>query len=338
MTAAPEHRPRPEFRIGLIGCGRLAERGYIQAADRAAGVRLVAVADPVRSRRERLAPALPGFDGAEELVAVVPVDGLVLATPAEAHLHDARVAAAAGLPSLIEKPPAADAAEAASLVNLDPLPSVGFNRRFEPSLQDAATALKGADGLDLTLEHRGRRGGWQPYTEQQEDALLTLGPHLLDLVSWLTGSPIENVRAREVADRKAVLELQLGGGRATVQCRTDRPHRERVVARRPGGRVVLRRVVGGLPRYALARLRPTGHSPLVATLTSQLEAFAQTSRGKADPRLGTATDGLAVMAAIDAARRSAAARGSWESVAVGNAERAGPKSAFSKEDHGCARY
>jgi predicted dehydrogenase len=150
-----------------------------------------------------------------------------------------------------------------------------------------------------------------------DDALLTLGPHLLDLVRWISASPIRSVRAREVGYSKAVLELELDGGRATLECRLDRPHLERVEARDPAGRLILRRVAGGLVRYSLARLHPSERSPLVTSLTRQLEAFAGASAGHQDHRLGTAADGVAVMAAIDAARRSAASNGSWQAVVPG---------------------
>jgi predicted dehydrogenase len=303
----------PEFRIGLVGCGRLAERGYLPAAERADGVRIVAVADPDRLRRERLAPGLPGFGEAEALVAMGGVDGLVLATPAAKHLHDARIAADAGLHSLIEKPPAADAAEAAALARLDPVPMIGFNRRFEPAVRELAGALRGHASLDLLVEHRGRRRAWRPYVVD-DDALLTLGPHMLDLVSWLTDGAIRSVRARETSENRAVLELELDAGRATLKCRLDRPHLERVEARGRGGQLIFRRMVGGLIRYSLARLGPAHQSPLVATLTRQLEAFAGACRGVPDPRLGSALDGVAVMAAIDAARQSAASGGSWQPV------------------------
>jgi predicted dehydrogenase len=319
--AARSNTSTPEFRIGLVGCGRLAERGYLPAAERAAGVRVVAVADPDRLRRESLAPALPRFREAEALVATGGVDGLVLATPAAEHLHDARMAADAGLHTLIEKPPAADAAEAGELARLHPAPMIGFNRRFEPAVQELAGALRGQESLDLRLEHRGRRRAWRPYVVD-DDALLTLGPHLIDLVSWLTDSPIRSVRARETSWHRAKLELELETGRASLECRLDRPHLERVEARGGGGQLIFRRVVGGLIRYSLARLGPPHQSPLVSTLTRQLEAFAGASRGIADPRLGSACDGVAVMAVIDAARQSAASGGSWRPVDHAGRDRA----------------
>jgi hypothetical protein len=46
------------LRLGLVGCGRLAERGYVRAVARAKGVEIVAVADPDRSRRGLIAAKL----------------------------------------------------------------------------------------------------------------------------------------------------------------------------------------------------------------------------------------------------------------------------------------
>jgi len=51
MTDAP-------LRLGLVGCGRLAELGYAPAAAAARGVEIVAVADPDRDRRGLLAGKL----------------------------------------------------------------------------------------------------------------------------------------------------------------------------------------------------------------------------------------------------------------------------------------
>ena len=49
------------MRVGLIGCGRIAERGYVPAFARAEGVELAAVVD-VRSERCRaVAPGVAAF-------------------------------------------------------------------------------------------------------------------------------------------------------------------------------------------------------------------------------------------------------------------------------------
>jgi predicted dehydrogenase len=80
-----------------VGCGRIAERGYFPAFGLIKAVRLTAVADADEHRCARLAPGLPAYRTAEALLAAEELEALVLATPAEAHLTDARVAVRAGV-------------------------------------------------------------------------------------------------------------------------------------------------------------------------------------------------------------------------------------------------
>lgn len=300
--------------IGLVGCGRLAQVGYLPALRAAEGLRLVAVADPVPPRRAEVAgQRVPGFATAAELLEATAVDGLVLATPASAHLADARRAAAVGVTALVEKPPAPDAAAAAALAALTPPPRVGFNRRFDPRTARVRDATVGA-GLEVRLELRYRRRSWRAHTVA-DDALLDLGPHLIDLVRWTTGQEVTAVEGAVLSPERAAFGLTLTDGCAAVRCATDRPHRERVEVRGPDGRVLARAGRGGLVAGLWERLRPGPH-PLVASLTRQLEAFAAVLDGAPSPDLGTAADGAAVMAVVDAVRASARRGGDRVDVAV----------------------
>lgn len=303
-----------ELQLGLVGCGRLAERGYVPAARLARGVRLAAVADPVAARRAAAAPGVAGFDGAGELLEAAAVDALVVATPVESHLEVARLAAAAGLPSLVEKPPAHDAAEARELARLDPAPRFGFNRRFEPEVEALRASLPREGALELRLELRYRRRTWRAY-EERADALLDLGPHLVDLARFLSGAEPSRVRAG-LEPEAATAELDLGArGHALLRCSCASPYGE-LVEVRAGGRVAGRSRRGGLIRGVLERARgvPAG-AGLVPALARQLEAFAAAARGEAAPALATADDAVAVMKALDAARASASAGGAWTALA-----------------------
>ncbi|RPI09256.1 MAG: hypothetical protein EHM63_05005, partial [Actinobacteria bacterium] len=125
--------------LGLVGCGRLAELGYLPALSLSRRVHLVAAADPSPTRRAELAAKasrdgidrIATYPDAQRMIDEAPLDGVVLATPADAHVADARRAAAAGLAVLVEKPPAIDADGAAELLALSPTPWIGFNRRFD---------------------------------------------------------------------------------------------------------------------------------------------------------------------------------------------------------------
>jgi predicted dehydrogenase len=295
--------------LGLVGCGRLAARGYLPAFQRASGVRLAAVADIERIRCATLAPGVPAFESARALVAAGGIDGVVIATPTRAHASDARAVAEADLPALVEKPPGLDAVEAASLATLHPAPRVGFNRRFEPALARLRETCNGPD-LELFLRMQYRRRAWGPH-DMRDDALLDLAPHFVDLARWLTGDDAVRVRARTLARQRAVFEIEFTRHRATVACASDRVFAERVEVSDARRRVVARYRVGGLVPAILNRLQPRAEAPLVTTLARQLEAFGRAIRGEDGAPLATAADGLAAMCILDAVRRSAAAGGIW---------------------------
>jgi len=293
------------LRIGLIGCGRLAEVGYAPALALTPGVRAVAVADPDPTASATVAAALGNGSpvaehaDADALVAGAGVDAVVIASPPAEHLASARAASAAGLPALVEKPPAPDLEGAIELAALAPAPWIGFNRRFaQGRLRDA---LPRGGRIELELELRYRRAGWGARTVA-DDALLDLAPHLVDLALMLGGGPGE-VRGARIGPERAELELETGRGPARIRCATDRSYRERVAVRTRGrDPVVWSR--GGLRDNLAARLRRDRH-PLVGSLARQLAAFASAVRGADPGPLASAEDGVRTMAVIEAARASA---------------------------------
>jgi predicted dehydrogenase len=299
------------LRLGLVGCGRLAELGYAPAARAAASVEIVAVADPDRARRGVVAAKLgvPGHARLDQLLAATPLDGLVICTPAEQHEEVAALAAQAGLVALVEKPPAPDAAGALRIAALSPAPWIAFNRRFDQGLRLIRRVPPGGD-LTMKMVLHYRRNSWRPVA-RGDDALLDLAPHLVDLALFLTGALPIAVRANATRDR-AGLVLATTRAEVQIECATDRPHHELVEIRGAGGRVAGRTVSAGRARGALARL--TGAHPLVHSLTLQLEAYARALRGADPGPLATAAEGAAVMRVLDAARRSDAVGG--ETVAV----------------------
>ena len=120
-------------RIGLVGCGRVVEFGYLPAFRHIRGVALVAMADVNPARCRTLAFDIPAYASIQSLVQTGGVDALIISVPTRFHLEYARCAAEAGLPSLVEKPPGINVQEAKELQTLKPAPGIAFNRRFEPS-------------------------------------------------------------------------------------------------------------------------------------------------------------------------------------------------------------
>lgn len=298
-------------RLGLVGCGRLAELGYVPALTLLPEVRLVAVADPDPARRHEVARlgrlaggrSVAAFDGAAALLDGSDVDVVILASPAPVHVADAALAAARGKAVLVEKPPAPDAVGAAELAALAPVPWVGFNRRFDPGARAARAAVPLDGELDLRLEIHYRRQSWGA-VGVHDDALADLGPHLVDWARWVTGSEPVEVRSARVDHERAEVELVLDRGRAVLSAAADRPHHELLEVRDATGAVVACHRLGGLVAGVRGRLRRGPHL-LVTSLAGQLAAVARAVSGGGDADLGTAADGVAVMAALDAARVAA---------------------------------
>ena len=297
--------PAP-LRLGLVGCGRLAELGYVPAAQAAPGVQFVAVADPDRTRRGIVAAKLgaSGHARVGELLAAGPLDGLVVCTPAEHHEEVAAMAAQAGLTALVEKPPAPDAQGALQIAALSPAPWIAFNRRFDQGLKLRDSVPPGGD-LTMKMVLHYRRDSWRPVA-RGDDALLDLAPHLIDLALHLTGSLPVAVRANATRDRAGIV-LATTRAEVQIECATNRPHHELVEIRGADGRLAGRAVSAGRARGALARL--TGAHPLVRSLRLQLEAYARALRGADAGPLASAAEGAAVMRVLDAARRSDAVGG-----------------------------
>ena len=247
---------------------------------------------------------MPAFDAIVPLLGAELVDAVVLATPAEAHVPDARIAAANGVPALVEKPPAPDAATALALAEIRPEPWVGFNRRFGPGLLRLRHALPSAGRLSLALELHYPGGAWDSYTVE-DDALLGLGTHLIDLARWLTASEIVRVLAHEVHDQQASFELELVRARAVVSCGRGGERRDLVEVRDDGGGLLGRVHATRLGAAARRAARPWRPNGLVALLAAELEAFARAVSGEQATVLATAADGAAVMATVEAVRRSA---------------------------------
>jgi len=295
----------PVVRIGLVGCGRLAEVGYVPAFSQAAGVTLVGVADINQSRCYDIAPQVPAYDGIQSMVLACSVDALVIATPTRCHLADARYGAQKHLPTLLEKPPGVNLSEAQALLELTPQPWIAFNRRFDPEIVHLKQGLPSKGKLCLRIELYYRRKSWNPF-DMRDDALLDLGPHLIDLARWLTNSSIRSVKGLLLEQGRAKFELELERGNAVIACSSNSPYREVVQVQLGNGQEVGSFKRGGIVAGIIGKLRPTQENPLVNSLIGQLEAFGQAVRRKTGTTsLGTVRDGLVVMSVIEAVRQSA---------------------------------
>ncbi|MEO1057107.1 MAG: Gfo/Idh/MocA family oxidoreductase [Actinomycetota bacterium] len=302
------------IRLGLVGCGRLAELGYAQAAAESARVELVAVADPSTARtaavRRAVIEATPGgvepamFGDHEEMVDASELDAVVVATPVDTHVPLVEALVSTDTPVLVEKPPARNGDGARRLAAVGGAVWVGFNRRFVPALAAMRHRVAGVDGYRSELLISYRRASWSPITVA-DDALLDVGPHLIDLARWLHADDVVDLVDAEVQPARARCQLRLGRGRALIEVVTDGVYRERVAVADGVGQSIASYQVGGAAAAVTGRLAGrSGGDVLAGSLRGQLDAFAAAvvDAQRASYGLGTAADGIAVMDVVDAVR------------------------------------
>ncbi len=344
--------------VGYGSAGRGIHAPLLAAAGSAPSV--VVTADPERTAQARA--DLPG-------VAVVPtlddalapggIDLAVLASPSGAHVAGALACIAAGVPVVVDKPLAVDAAGAARVVDAAASAQVALtvfqNRRWDAENLTLATLLAAGEAGDLGRVHRFERRWerWRPVPKDRwrENAppsqgggiLLDLGPHLVDSAVALFG-PVRSVYAElsawtTPAEDEAFLAVEHAGGVRSHLTASS-------VAGAPGPRT---RVLGSRATYVVTAFEteahvfgfddapgctgwlvcdqerrpvptsPGGHGDFYPAVLAALTTADAATRQAAMPV--DPRDAVHVLAVLDAARRSAAERRVIEVVQVGQVSR-----------------
>ena len=128
-------------RIGIIGAGRIAVDGHVQAIREAGGI-VAALADIVPGRAQRYADALGiplAYEYAANMLASDAIDAIDICTPPAAHYRDVMAALNAGYPVYLEKPPALNQMEMRIMADLARQKNLtlltGTNQVFYPAVQ-----------------------------------------------------------------------------------------------------------------------------------------------------------------------------------------------------------
>ncbi|MBW4652988.1 MAG: Gfo/Idh/MocA family oxidoreductase [Kaiparowitsia implicata GSE-PSE-MK54-09C] len=181
-------------RVGVIGVGNMGQH-HTRVLSLLKDVELVGVSDVNVERGLDTAGKyrVRFFEAYQDLVSNV--DAVCIAVPTLLHHSVGMHCLQAGVHVLIEKPIAANIAEAESLVNAaaetNCMLQVGHIERFNPAFQELSKVLKGEEILALEA-HR-----MSPYTNRANDVsvVLDLMIHDIDLLLELAGSPVTRLTA-----------------------------------------------------------------------------------------------------------------------------------------------
>lgn len=188
------------MKFAIAGCGLIGQKRLKTILK---GHTLVAAADPVAGRADRLVAEAPGaqaFLDWKALVDLPDVDALVIATTNEWLAPVTLAALQAGKHVLVEKPGARNPEELAPLIEAQRQSGkrvhVGFNHRFHPGFQKAREIFEaGQLGPLMFLRARYGHGGRIGYDREWRadprlsggGELLDQGVHLIDLARWFMG-------------------------------------------------------------------------------------------------------------------------------------------------------
>jgi len=243
-----------EIKIGIIGCGSIANIAHFPAIQKRKEAKLVAVCDIDAARAEQMAAkwgAEHWFVDYRDMLDKVKMDAVVIATPNNGHRNQAVAAANHGVSVVVEKPMAVTNAEAWDIVNACKRNKVkllvGCDRRFFTQNQWAKELIDAGLIGRLLMSRASLHEHWYNYQNHVAytdfrlhveiaggAAVNDTGAHVIDLLTWLNGSKVKRVVgiAKRMAmpaeytlcdDTALVMMEYENGSYATISCNRFSP-------------------------------------------------------------------------------------------------------------------
>lgn len=202
------------IKIGIIGCGKIAQTRHLPEYATNPDAKLVGYYDKISSRAVQMAEKYGGkvYDSYYDLINDPEIDAVSVCVENRNHAEITNAALYAGKHVLVEKPMAVTLAECESMVAAAEFNGkhlmVGHNMRFDPVHRRAKELLEaGVIGDIITFRTTiGNAGpeGWSPDRDAwffDKDkaamgALSDLGIHKLDLLQYLTGQTVIETTAK----------------------------------------------------------------------------------------------------------------------------------------------
>jgi predicted dehydrogenase len=323
--------PRQVRRIGLIGVGKHGVRYARHIRDDLPDLELAAIA---RRDVEQAAAAARQFGARpyadyRELIERGGVDAVIVVVPPALHVEIVTCAARAGVPVLLEKPAAPNLAAGRALfaaLRAHPIPlMVAQTLRYNAvvrALGAACASIEPVRSLTFTQRFEPSPLGWLDDPAQSGGGIvLHTGVHAFDLLRLLSGLAPDTVTCQTQAvhtrrtEDNFVATVRLGGGAAlaTVSCaRTAGARNGHIEIAGERGTLIGDHVLGRAARIVGSALEPLALGESVPTVREALRDFVTALRAGA-PMPITLGDGLRAVAVADACY--AAAR-SGQAVAV----------------------
>jgi myo-inositol 2-dehydrogenase / D-chiro-inositol 1-dehydrogenase len=220
---------RPPLRVGLIGCGWLAQAVHLPILRRLPETDVIALADPDPDQRQaagRRVPAAGAYADYRDMLKMRSLEAVIVSVPTAFHAEVAIAAMQLGKHVYLEKPVATSLREADWIMSAwkrsGMIGMVGFNYRFNALHQAARMHLQAGrlgplTGVRTVFTTPPRpMPAWKKTRSSGGGVLLDLASHHVDLVRFLFQQDVRLVYA-EISSRcteqdTAMLQLQLADG------------------------------------------------------------------------------------------------------------------------------
>ena len=217
MTA-PRTHPGGEFKLALVGCGRIS-KNHFEALRKVEGLTLTAVCDivPERARAAGDQQGVQCFTSYEEMLRHADCSVVSVCTPSGLHSVQGALAARADKHVITEKPMAITLGQADELVRACDDASVFLfvvkQNRLNPPIQLLRRAVdKGRFGriylANTTVRWQRPQeyydaAPWRGTWEFDGGAIMNQASHYVDLIQWLVG-PVESVMAKTATQARRI--------------------------------------------------------------------------------------------------------------------------------------
>jgi virulence factor len=186
-----------KIRVGLVGAGSIAQIAELPALTADGGVRVAGVVTKTAESAQRNLEKWPierAYPNVEEMIEQASLDALFVLTPKQIHTPFIELGLRSGLDVFSEKPLSTSIEEARRLTELanetGQLLMVGFNRRYSEVYATARSQFR-EGSIKFCVAQKNRR-------ESEYRATLENSIHMIDLLRWFCGEPVE-VTAHSIA-------------------------------------------------------------------------------------------------------------------------------------------
>ncbi|MBV7339686.1 Gfo/Idh/MocA family oxidoreductase [Chloroflexi bacterium TSY] len=329
-----------ELKVGLIGCGHIAQMVHLNILTKLSGVKVIGLAEPDPERgaqAKKKTHKAQLFTDYHDLLSISDLDAVVICVPPALHTEVALAAFEAEKHVYLEKPMATNLTDAQTIVRAweraDTVGMMGFSYRFHPLYGKIKQILRTHKLGEITAVRTSfcsaskELPSWKQSRQSGGGILLDLAPHHIDMSNYLFQEQIVEascqMRSQESEDDTALVTWQLESGlsiQSFFSCRSIDEERWEIYG--TTGKLTFERFTGlfeltsptfqyGRPaqlmreiRTIIGGIRRVTKTPGEPSFQAALKAFV-TAAGKGCSVTPSIQDGYRVQSILEATMKSA---------------------------------